>query len=242
MKKIIIMGASSGIGRELARLYIQQGWLVGLCARRYEALESLKALAPERVHIRRIDVCEPEATSELELLINQLGGMDIYLHSSGIGKQNKSLVPEISLSTLEVNVSGFTRMVDFAFEYFARQGQGHLVAISSIAGTRGLGSATAYSASKAYQATYLQSLAQLRHLRGLSKLYLTEIRPGFVDTALLDGDIRYPMMMRPESVAQAIVRAIDARKRVCTIDWRYKLLVALWRLIPRPLWERFPLP
>lgn len=236
------MGASSGIGYELARLYIERGWLVGLCARRYEELERLRSLAPDRVHIRRIDVCDAEAPRELETLINELGGLDIYLHSSGIGKQNKSLKPEISLSTLEVNVSGFTRMLDFAFEYFARQGKGHLVAISSIAGTRGLGPATAYSASKAYQASYIQALAQLKYLRGLSGLHLTEIRPGFVDTALLDGAIRYPMMMHPERVARAIVRAVDARRRVCTIDWRYRVLVALWRLIPRPLWERFSLP
>lgn len=236
------MGASSGIGSELARLYIARGWQVGLCARRYEALEALRALAPERVHIRQIDVCDTEAPRQLEELIGELGGLDIYLHSSGIGRQNKSLVPEISLSTLEVNVSGFTRMLDFAFDYFARQGKGHLVAISSIAGIRGLGPATAYSASKAYQTTYLQALAQLKHLRGLKELHLTDIRPGFVDTALLDGDIRYPMMMHPRRVAHAIVRAVDARRRVCTIDWRYRVLVAFWRLIPRSLWERFPLP
>lgn len=236
---ILIVGASSGIGRALAEYYIAQGYRVGVAARRTEELRQLQALAPERVRYRRIDVADDEALEALEGLIAELSGVDIYIHSSGIGSQNQALSPTIESDTCRVNVLGFTRLIDHMFAYFAHRGQGHIVAISSIAGTRGLGIASAYSASKAYQATYLQSLRQLTAIRSLPQLYITDIRPGFVATALL-GNTFYPMLMRIEDVIPDIVRSIARRKRVRIIDMRYRLLVALWRLVPRMLWERLP--
>lgn len=241
MKRIIIMGASSGIGLEVARLYIERGYCVGVCARRLEPLEQLRSLAPERVYIRHIDVCSGNAPQELGQLIEEMGGLDIYLHSSGVGWQSLSLSEETSRETLEVNAVGFTRMIDYVFEYFARQGRGQLCAITSIAGTRGLGPAAVYSASKAYQACYLQALSQLLRIRELPEVQITEIRPGFVDTPLLSGGGHYPMLMRAEVVAQTIVQAINRGERVRTIDWRYRILVGLWRLVPRVLWERIAL-
>lgn len=238
-ERILIVGASSGLGKALAEYYITQGCRVAVAARRIGELEQLHALAPERVCYSRIDITEPDGLKALEALIAELGGVDIYIHSSGIGSQNESLSLDIEEDTCRVNVLAFTRFVDYMFAYFADRGHGHIVALSSVAGTRGLGIAAAYSASKAYQATYLQSLRQLCAIRSLSSVYITDIRPGFVATALL-GNASYPMLMSVGEVVPDIVRSIALRKRVRIIDIRYRLLVGLWRLVPRVLWERLP--
>ena len=90
------------------------------------------------------------------------------------------------------------------------------------------------------QATYLQALEQLAHAQGL-KICFTDIRPGFVDTDLLSGTHHYPMLMKAEPVAKAIVKAVHQKKHVCIIDWKWRLLTALWRRIPRWLWRRLRL-
>ena len=239
-KKAIIVGASSGIGREVARLLLADGWTLGVAARREELLQELKASAPERVEVMAIDVTTPDAGERLLTLVQQIGGMDLYFHASGIGKQNRTLETDIELRTMGTNAVGFTRMIDTAYRYFAEKGEGHIAAITSIAGTKGLGPAPAYSATKALQATYLQALEQQAHSRGL-KIRFTDIRPGFVDTALLNDSFPYPMLMRPEAVARDIVRSIYRRRHVRVIDYRYRLLTFLWRLIPRSLWRRLSL-
>lgn len=239
-KKAVIIGASSGIGREVARLLLADGWTLGVAARREELLQELKASAPERVEVMAIDVTTPDAGERLLALVQQIGGMDLYFHASGIGKQNRTLETDIELRTMDTNAVGFTRMIDTAYRYFAEKGEGHVAAITSIAGTKGLGPAPAYSATKALQATYLQALEQQAHSRGL-KIRFTDIRPGFVDTALLNDSFPYPMLMRPEAVARDIVRSIYRRRHVRVIDYRYRLLTFLWRLIPRSLWRRLSL-
>ena len=239
-KKAIIIGASSGIGREVARLLLADGWTLGVAARREELLQELKASAPERVEVMAIDVTTADAGERLLTLVHQIGGMDLYFHASGIGKQNRTLETDIELRTMDTNAVGFTRMIDTAYRYFAEKGEGHVAAITSIAGTKGLGPAPAYSATKALQATYLQALEQQAHSRGL-KIRFTDIRPGFVDTALLNDSFPYPMLMRPEAVARDIVRSIYRHRHVRVIDYRYRLLTFLWRLIPRSLWRRLSL-
>ena len=176
----------------------------------------------------------------LRNLIERLGGMDLFFYASGIGKQNRELQEDIELATMQTNAVGFTRMIGEAYRYFAERGEGHIAAITSIAGTKGLGPAPAYSATKAMQNVYLQSLEQQANARGL-RICFTDIRPGFVDTALLSGDFHYPMMLRPEQVAKEIVSAINSNKHIRVIDWRYRLLTALWHLIPNFLWRRMKL-
>lgn len=236
-KKAIIVGASSGIGREVAQLLIADGWLLGIAARREEPLLELKAMAPERVEVQAIDITRSDANEQLMSLIGRLGGIDLYFHASGIGKQNRELDTEIELRTMETNAVGFTRMINTAFRYFAEQGKGHIAAITSIAGTKGLGPAPAYSATKALQATYLQALEQQAHQRGLN-IRITDIRPGFVDTALLNDNFKYPMLMRPETVAQDIVRNIYRKRHIRIIDWRYRILTFIWQLIPNWIWRK----
>jgi len=236
-KSAIIVGASSGIGLEVAKQLLAEGWRLGVAARREEPLLELKAMAPERVEVMTIDVTRPDAGERLLSLAERLGGMDLYFHASGIGKQNRTLQEDIELRTMQTNAVGFTRMTGTAYRYFAERGGGHIAAITSIAGTKGLGPAPAYSATKALQANYLQALEQQARQRGLNILF-TDIRPGFVDTALLNDDFPYPMLMRPEEVARDIVRSISLRRHVRVIDWRYRILTFFWRLLPGWLWRR----
>ena len=131
-------------------------------------------------------------------------------------------------------------MIGVAYRFFAEQGYGHIAAISSIAGTKGLGPAPSYSATKAMQNVYLQALEQQANARGL-KIRFTDIRPGFVDTDLLKGDFHYPMMLKPDKVARQIVRAVKGKRHVVVIDWKYRILTALWRRVPRFVWRRLKL-
>ena len=131
-------------------------------------------------------------------------------------------------------------MVGAAYRYFAAKGGGHIVCITSIAGTKGLGSAPAYSATKAMQNTYLQALEQLA-AKKRHNINFTDIRPGFVDTPLLTDSEHFPMLMTTEQVAQSIIKAIRHRRHVCTIDTRWRILTFFWRLIPNRLWRRMKL-
>ena len=236
MKKAVIIGASSGMGMEVAKLLLAEGYQLGIAARREDRLQALKQLAPGRVVTATIDVTAEDADSRLRTLIDELGGMDLYFHVSGIGKQNRTLTPDIELNTVNTNGMGFTRMIGEAYRYFAERGQGHIAALTSIAGTKGLGPAPSYSATKAFQNVYLQSLEQQANARGLN-IQFTDIRPGFVDTDLLSGDFHYPMMLKPEKVARQIVKAIKNKRHVVVIDWKYAILTALWRRLPRALWR-----
>lgn len=240
MKRVIIIGASSGMGQEVAKLLLAEGCQLGVAARREDRLDALKQLAPDRVEVQAIDVTTDDATARLRELIERLGGMDLFFYASGIGKQNRTLTEDIELNTVNTNALGFTRMIGEAYRYFAERGEGHIAVITSIAGTKGLGPAPSYSATKAMQNVYLQSLEQQANARKLN-IRFTDIRPGFVDTDLLAGDFRYPMMLKPEKVAQQIVKAIHHKRHVQVIDWRYAILTALWRRLPRPIWRHLKL-
>lgn len=243
-KKAIVMGATSGIGMEVAKLLAAKGWQVGIAGRRIERLQTLisdnKATPQGGITCyQQIDVTSAEAPSLLLELIDKLGGMDLYFHSSGIGWQNNSLDIEKELKTVETNGLGFTRMIDTAFNWFAHHHSSQnarIACITSIAGTKGLGAAPAYSATKRFQNHYLECLTQQARMRHLP-ISITDIRPGFVKTDLIAGST-YPLQLQPEDVAKHIVRAIEKGKEVKVIDWRYAFLVFFWRLIPRRLWTR----
>lgn len=238
-RRAIIIGATSGIGLEVAKVLAKKGWLVGIAGRRQELLEQIQQEHQNIVATEQIDVTQSDAPDHLQTLIENLGGMDLYFHSSGIGYQNTELDMERELATVETNAVGMTRMVGAAFHYFeAHPGQkGQIAVISSIAGTKGLGAAPAYSATKRYVNHYLECLTQLCHIRRLSHISIHDIRPGFVRTALISGS-NYPLQLDAAKVAQQIVKKIEQRRAIITIDWRYRLLVFFWRLIPRWLWVR----
>ena len=237
-KRALVVGATSGIGMEVAKALAAAGWTVGIAGRREDRLRAVAGvIGGGCAAYRRIDVDLPDAPRLLEELIMEMGGMDLYFHCSGIGFQNRLLDPAKELATVETNAVGFARMVGAAFRYFAdKGGGGRIAAVSSIAGTKGLGAAAAYSATKRFQNTYLESLDQLSRSRGLG-IRVTDIRPGFVATDLIKGG-GYPMQMDAARVAAKIVRAVEGGKPVKVIDWRYRLLTLLWGLCPRALWVR----
>jgi short-subunit dehydrogenase len=237
MKRAIIIGASSGMGMLVGRQLAKEGWQLGIAARRTDRLEQLKATAPERITVAAIDVTSDDAPQRLLALIHEIGGADLFFYASGIGKQNMALRTDIELQTVNTNALGFTRMIDTIYEYMTENGEGHIAVISSIAGTRGLGRAPSYSATKAFQNTYIEALEQQARMRGLS-IAFTDIRPGFVDTDLLNDGNHYPLLMKPEHVAGIIMRAIRKKKHVCVIDWRWNIITRLWQLIPHCIWRR----
>lgn len=238
MKRIIIIGASSGLGYAITQQFASMGWQIGIAARREAPLQELQSQYPDNIIYTTIDVTTDNAIDKFNKLIEQNEGMDILLLASGIGKQN----PELDISneeiTIKTNVLGFTRIVDTAFNYFKNKNtKGQIAVISSVAGTKGLGIAASYSATKRFQNSYISALEQLANIKGLD-ISFTDIRPGFIRTPLLDRDKNYPMIMSIEHVTPQIVNAILKRKRIAIIDWRWRIIVGLWRLIPHWLWVR----
>ena len=241
-RKAVVMGATSGIGLEVVRELCRNGWQVGIAGRREQELKRIQSETDGVVAWARIDITDADAPAQLLQLIVQMGGIDLYFHSSGIGYQNPALDTDKELRTVETNALGFTRMVDAVFTHFAQSDQpAHIAVISSIARTKGLGAAPAYSATKRYVSHYMECLQQLRTIRHLRHIRLHDIRPGFVRTPLIADGNHYPMQLDATRVAHSIVRGIERNRSVITIDWRYRLLVAAWRLIPRWLWVRLPI-
>lgn len=236
MKNIVIVGATSGIGFETAELFLKNGYSVGTAGRRTELLEPLAAKYPGQCRIKSIDINDDDAADKLTELIEELGGMEIYLHVSGIGYNNPKLSAGKEIDTVKTNGVGFTRMVTAAYRYFESHRGGHIAVISSIAGVKGLGSAPAYSATKRFQNIYIDALSQLSRMNKADIIF-TDIRPGFVDTALLRNGV-YPMLMKSGFVAGKIYEAIISKRRRIVIDWRYRLMVFGWKCIPEWLWER----
>ena len=187
MKKAIIVGATSGIGNELAKIFAKNGYKVGITGRRKTELQELQKIDPENYEISSFD-CTIESNAEkLSQLTEKIGGLDLLILSSGTGDLNEGLDFEIEHKTNLLNVNAFTEIVDWAINYFEKQKKGHLVAISSIAGIRGGRIAPAYNASKAYQINYLEGLRQ-KATKTKNPIYVTDIRPGFVDTDMAKGE------------------------------------------------------
>ena len=243
MKKIVIIGASSGIGARVATDFARMGWRVGIAARREDMLKEIKALYPDRIEYMAFDVTAPDAADRFYDLIELIDGMDYLLFAAGCGWQNPDLDSTKDTRTVETNVMGFTRIVTAAYKYFkdtANNTPGHIAAITSVAGTKGIGVSAAYSASKRYQWTFLQALDQLAHQQHVN-VKITDIRPGFVDTPLLDGSRTYPMEMSIDYVAPRIEMAMLKDRRVAVIDSRWAVVTALWKLIPDVLWRHLAL-
>lgn len=239
-KKAIVVGATSGIGLAVVNRLTSEGWEVGIAGRRQMILQEIQRKNLNVIATQEIDITSPDAAERLETLIGKMGGIDLYFHSSGIGYQNPSLDVEKELTTIETNAVGFTRMVVAAFRYFESNPdrQGHIAVISSIAGTKGLGAAPAYSSTKRFINHYQECLSQLAHIKGLKNITLTDIRPGFVRTPLLSDGGRYPLQLDVDDVAEEIIKGLRKKKSIITIDWKYRIIVKFWKMIPRWIWIR----
>lgn len=237
-KKIIIVGATSGLGRALAERYIDSGWTVGVAGRNEKALAQLEKRAPERVKSQRIDILKADALELLNQLIDRCGGMDVYFHCAGIAKTSDTPVIEEEILVCETNATAFTRMILGAYNYFvSSRSKGKIVAITSIAGIRGLASLPAYSASKAYGSTLLEALRQRSHSLKLP-IKIVDIKPGWTRTPLLDSSKKYLWETDAATVTNKIFKAAGSAKRSKVIGIRWKLLTALEKIIPEALWEK----
>jgi len=250
-KTAIIIGATSGIGREVAHQLAGQGWRLGIAGRRGELLEQFKDEHPGAdVTTAIMDVTKDDATQALDSLLQTLGRADVLLYSSGVGYQNRELLPEKEISTVRTNCEGMVRIVGHFFNhvrtnkaFYARQAAhntrqaAHIAVLSSLAGTKGLGTAPAYSATKRMESTYVTALCQLARMERIPVTF-TDIRPGFVKTPILNPDKHYPMAIPVEKAAASIIKAIERRKRVKYIDWKFALIATFWTLIPDWIWER----
>jgi len=233
----VIIGASSGIGEALAHELHRAGWRLGLLARRRERLEALRdTLAPDTV-VGGLDVTQSDAAAILERLLEELGGVDLVIISTGTG-HNEALHRELDVETVTVNVLGFMAVAQVAMRHFLSGGRGHLVGISSIAALRGNRAAT-YAASKAFQSVYLDGLREVARHSG-HPIVVTDVQPGFVDTAMMKPDRPLPAVARrlfvasPAKAARQILRAIQKRKKHAYITRRYALVAFVLKLLPRP--------
>ena len=233
MQTAIIFGATSGIGKGLLALLISHGYKVGVTGRRTELLNQLKTTYGNRIETSTHDVQE-EATSSkcFTNLINALGGsVDLVIHSSGIGYENPTLDWNKEKDTLLTNVMGATLIYNLVFRFFKSQGYGHLVAISSIASLRGNRSSPAYFASKAFQVNYLESLYfKTKEIPG-NQVFITDIRPGFIDTKMALGDGIF-WMAATQKACKQIFKAIQKKKRRVYITKRWNLIAWVLKIVP----------
>ncbi len=237
MKKAIVLGASSGIGKELALILTKNDFKVGITGRRKELLDEIKSGEPESFIVKSFDISKTEDLfGNLNELNGELGGCDIIIISSGTGDINDNLDFSIEKMTIDTNVSGFTAIADWAFNYFRGNKSGHFVVISSVAGLRGNRAAPAYNASKAYQINYMEGLRQKAKNLKLP-IIVSDIRPGFVDTDMAKGDGKF-WVASPAKAARQIYSAIRRKKKVAYITKRYLILAFLLKILPRFFYEK----
>jgi short-subunit dehydrogenase len=235
----VIIGASSGIGEALARQLDHEGWRLCLMARRMDRLEALRqALAPHTV-VQGVDVTHPHAPAIVERVLVELGGAELVIISAGTGHNNRELREDLDVDTVAVNVLGFMKIAQAVVRHFVKRGRGHLVGISSVAALRGNWIAAAYAASKAFQSVYLDSLRDLAGHSGLP-IVVTEVQPGFVDTAMMKPDrplgtlARFLLVVSPAVAARQILKAVRRRAKHVYVPRRYRLIALVAKLLPRP--------
>ena len=237
MKKAIIIGATSGIGKSLAELLLRDGFVVGVTGRRDGLFQSIQTQEINRIVFKKMDVQDLSTLEPIcNELVRQIGRLDLLIISAGIGEENNNLNFDVENSVIKTNIQGFTCVADWAVRYFKEQGYGHLVNISSIAGIRGNGNAPSYNATKAYQINYLEGL-RINVKEYGSGITITDVRPGFVDTAMAKGEGLF-WVAPVQKAAEQIFEAIKQRKKVVYITKRWRLIAFLLRIIPFSILKR----
>jgi len=234
--KAIIIGATSGIGRELAQQMSTQGYELGITGRRSHLLDTLAEVLPAKAYKATMDLEDVQgALKAFKQLLETMGGVDLVVINSGTGSNDPKFPLEDELSTVAVNVLGFTAIANVAYHYFVSKGQGHIVGISSIAAVRG-GPAASYNASKAYVSSYLEGLACRAHVDA-KDISITDIRPGFVDTAMAKGEGIFWCAPVPKA-AQQILTAIKNKRSVVYVTKRWRLIAILLACLPGGVYRK----
>ena len=230
-KNAIVFGATSGIGRELAKLLVKDGYMVLITGRRLEMLGSLKAENPDQYQIRQHDITHFKDTEKLfQEIPSFFDHTDLIIHNSGIGENNFNLEWQKDLPTLETNVIGATMIYQLSYNYFRKQGFGHLVSITSIASLIGNRHIPAYHASKAYQSNYMESLWMKAKRTKKAKITVTNILPGYVDTDIIDGPTFW--MAPLDKAVKQMYTAIKKKKRKAYITKRWRLVAFMMKIVP----------
>lgn len=235
--KIIIIGASSGMGKEMALRYAAEGHLVGITGRRATLLTEIKNRFPKNILSYCLDVTGTENEKQFLQMISDLGGLDLLIYNAGFGEPSKTLDVKTEMQITRTNALGCVEIVGTAFNYFLKKGRGQIAVTSSVAALRGNSWTPAYSASKAFVSNYAEGLnIKARVLK--ADVVITDIRPGFVDTKPANVQGRFWVASTQKATAQ-IVQAIEKKKRVAYITRRWWLVAQLLKLVPFGVYKRF---
>ena len=226
-KTIIIIGATSGIGRALFEKYAAEGNCLGIVGRRTYLLDELLQEHPDTTFSATADITRQEGA--------KLKHIDLAIVCSGTGDLNPSLDYALECPAIDTNVRGWTFVIDTLYNIFERQGYGHLVAITSVGGLRGEPMAPAYSATKAYQINYMEALRKKAY-KSDNRICVTDIRPGLVDTAMAKGDGLF-WVMPVDKVADQIISAIRKKKSKVYVTKRWHYLAIINKNLPFNLYR-----
>jgi short-subunit dehydrogenase len=229
--KVLIIGATSGIGRAIAEHYAANSHIVGITGRRTEKLEEIKNSFPNAaIHTAFMDVANTEESRQiLGELIEEMGGCDVLIINAGVGYPKAMYEQE--LQVVDINARGFMALANYGYEYFKTQKKGHLVGISSVAATRSSPYAPEYHATKAFMSSYLEGL-RYRSVKWYKDIHVTDIRPGFVETAMTEQNKTMFWVASPQKAARQIADAIESKKAVAYITKRYVLIATLMKILP----------
>jgi len=235
-KRAIVVGASSGMGRAVAKELAKDGYIMGLASRRVNLLKSLQKEISTETYIKQIDVSDlTKAAEQLQELIGEMGGLDLIVISissySELGNNGLTLTGE--KKTLDIDLLGFWIIAKTALNFFETQNFGHLVGISSISGVRGSAYCPAYCGAKAFISRYLEGVRN-KMLQNNIPIYVTDIVPGWVDVehttfSQLPGTYWVTPL---DKAAKQIFNAIKAKSKVAYISKRQIIIAALLKIIP----------
>ncbi len=234
---IIIIGATSGIGRALFEKYVVDGNCIGIVGRRTHLLDELRQEHPDTIITATADITkQDEIARAIDDLSAELKDIDLAIVCSGTGNINATLDYVVERPTIDTNITGWTFVIDTLYHIFEQQGHGHLVAITSAGGLRGEPMAPAYSASKAYQINYMEALRKKAYKSG-NHIHVTDIRPGLVDTAMAKGEGLF-WVMPVEKVAHQIVAAIRKQKSKVYVNKRWHILAIINKNLPFSIYKK----
>lgn len=235
-RRILITGASSGIGAALAEHYAAPEVTLGLLARRAGRLEALAARLRGRgavVHAYPVDVCEREATAEaVQAFHTAAGGVDLAIANAGVSHADRLVEGDAapSAETIAINVQGVLHTLVPLMPLMIAQGGGHLVTVGSVAGFRGLPGKGGYCASKAAVKTLMDAWRPVLRPHGIR---VTLLAPGWIETELTaDNPYPMPFIMGADKAARLMAKAIARRRRTYVLPWQMRLVVPLMKLLP----------